>query len=47
MQEEEEFSAISFLRKDYAEWCVEEAGGGTKNGKVMAGLARRVKDRCR
>ena len=46
MQEGEDFGAISFLRKLYAQWRVKEVGGGTNNGKVMAGPARRVKDRC-
>ena len=47
MQEGEALSAVRLSRKLYAQWRVEEAGGGTNNGKVMAGLARRVKDRCR
>ena len=47
MQEQEALSTVSFSRKLYAHWHVEEAGGGTNNGKVMAGLAKRVKDRCR
>ena len=47
MQEGEALSAISFLRKLYTQWRVEEVGGGTNNGKVMAAPARRVKDRCR
>ena len=46
MREGEALSAVSFSRKLYAQWRVEEAGGGTNNDKVMAGPARRVKDRC-
>ena len=47
MQEGKALSAVSFSRKLYTQWRVEEAGAETNNGKVMAGLARRVKDRCR
>ena len=47
MQEGEVLSVVRFSRKLYAQWRVEEAGGKTNNGKVMAGPARRVKDRCR
>ena len=47
MQGGEALSAVSFLRKLYAQWRVEEAGGRTNNGKVMVGPARSVKDRWR
>ena len=46
MQEGEALSAVSFSRKLYAQWRVEEARGKIKNGKVVVGPARRVKDRC-
>ena len=36
MQEGEALSAVSFSRNIHAQWRVEEAGGGTKNGKVVA-----------
>ena len=39
MQEGEALSAVSFSRKLYTQWHVEEAEGGTNNGKVMAGPA--------
>ena len=41
MQEGEALSAVSFSRKLYIQWRVEQTGGGTNNGKVMAGPARR------
>ena len=47
MQEGEALSAVRFLRKLYAQWRVEKIGEGMKSGKVVAGPARRVKDRCR
>ena len=47
MKEGEALSAASFSKKLYTQWHVEEAGGGTKSGKVVAGPARRVNNRCR